>query len=399
MPSSASTKSPTLELLKQLVAFDTTSHLPNLGLIAWAADYLAKAGFAVHLLPSVGADVSSGKANLLAIAGDANQPAVMLTGHSDVVPVADQAWDSDPFALTVRGDRAYGRGSCDMKGFLASVLAAAPAFGAAAKSGRLKQPLAVVMTFDEETLMTGADEFLAHLQGMTAKPAAIIIGEPTNMQVVEGHKSSITHETIIHGLGAHSSNPMLGANALLPIAEVLQFIDQMAVQAAANPIAGSRFDPPYTTFNLGVLTGGTAHNITAPRASLIWQMRTEPSDDWQDYAARFDHWLQSDLMPRWQKIHPAFRAENHLHEAHFALKPTANNPAAELAAQLTGHNQRQVVAYCTEGGVFQQADIPIVICGPGSIDQAHQANEWVALDQLQQCDRFMERLLTHLQQG
>jgi len=390
---SPTTQTPTIALLKQLVAFDTTSHLSNLALIEWAASYLRDAGFAVTLLPGQ----EAGKANLFALAGPADQPSIMLTGHSDVVPVADQDWDTDPFALTLKGDRAYGRGSCDMKGFLASVLAAAPAVGQAARAGKLKQPLAVVMTFDEETLMTGADEFLAHLTNMAAPPAAIIIGEPTNMQVVEGHKSSIIHETVIYGLGAHSSNPKLGANALLPMAEVVQFIDRMAAEIEAKPIAGSRFDPPYSTFNLGVLSGGTAHNTTAPTARLIWQIRTEPSDDWQPYVQRLEQFLQQELMPRWQAVHPAFRAENHLHEARLALKPTPNNPAAELAAKLTGHNERRVVAYCTEGGVFQQAAIPIVICGPGSIDQAHQANEWVALDQLAQCDRFMERLMQHLQ--
>jgi acetylornithine deacetylase len=217
------------------------------------------------------------------------------------------------------------------------------------------------------------------------------------MQVVEGHKSSITYETTSYGLGAHSSNPKLGANAILPMAEVVQFIDKMAEEVASNPISGSQFDPPYSTFNIGELTGGTAHNITAPKAVLIWQIRSEPNDDWKPYVQRLEDFLANDLMPRWQAIHPAFRAENHLNEARFALKPMLKNPAAELAARLTGNNERRVVAYCTEGGVFQQTGTPIVICGPGCIDQAHQANEWVSLSQLAQCDKFMDRLLRHLQ--
>ncbi len=383
----------TIDILSRLVSFNTTSHLSNLELIEWVLKYLQQSGFDVTVIPGQ----EKGKANLFAMAGPKNQPPIMLTGHSDVVPVNDQIWDTDPFTLTIKDNRAYGRGSCDMKGFLASVLAAAPAVGQAAKDKKLNQPLAIVITYDEESLMTGADDFLEYLKTMTFKPASIIIGEPTNMQVVEGHKSSITYETIIYGFGAHSSNPRLGANAILPMADVIQFIDKMATEAASNPIAGSQFDPPYSTFNIGEVIGGTAHNITAPKARLIWQIRSEPNDDWESYAKRLENFLDHDLIPRWQSIHPSFRAENHLHEARFALKPLPNNPAAELAARLTGHNERKVVAYCTEGGVFQQAGAPIVICGPGSIDQAHQSNEWIDLDQLEQCDRFMNRLLTYLQ--
>jgi acetylornithine deacetylase len=378
------TPSPT-EVLRRLVAFDTVSANSNLALIDWVVGYLDGHGIAARLT----FDETRSKANLFATIGPQDAGGgVILSGHTDVVPVAGQAWDSDPFALVERDGRLYGRGTADMKSFIAIALALIPEF----KARALKRPIHLALSFDEEVGCFGAPRLIEALPRGTGRPGLVIVGEPTNMEVANAHKGCHVFATSVTGLEAHSSAPQRGVNAIVAASEIIQFIAALAGEARAASRPASGFEPPYTSFNIGTISGGTAMNIIPRECEFTWEFRPLPGDDSAAIRARIDAFVASDLLPRLRQVHPGADVTTRALASVPGLAAEAGSPAEELARQLTGANQSTVVAYGTEAGLFQDAGIPAVICGPGSMEQGHKPNEFITLAQIEAGTEFQRRL-------
>jgi acetylornithine deacetylase len=375
----------TTDMLRRLVAFDTVSANSNLDLIRWVSDYLGSHGIAAHLTY----DEAGNKANLFATIGPAEAGGgVILSGHTDVVPVAGQPWDSDPFTLIERDGRLYGRGTADMKSFIAIALALVPEF----KSRPLRRPLHLALSFDEEVGCFGAPRLIKALPQGTGRPNLVIVGEPTAMAVANAHKGCHVFATAVSGLEAHSSAPQRGVNAIVAASEIIQFISGLAAEARNAPRPESGFEPPYTSFNIGTIAGGTAMNIIPRQCEFTWEFRPLPGDDATAIRARIEGFIATDLLPRLRRVHPGATVTTRALASVPSLFAETGSPAEELARQLTGANESTVVAYGTEAGLFQHAGIPAVICGPGSMEQGHQPNEFITLDQLAAGTAFQRRL-------
>ena len=371
-------------LLGHLIGFDTTSVKSNLALIDWVANYLDGHGIASRLTY----DAERQKANLFATIGPEIPGGIVLSGHTDVVPVDGQPWSSDPFKLVERDGRLYGRGTCDMKGFIALAVARAAEFKR--QAGRV--PVHYAFSFDEEVTCNGVRHLLADLPTGKRRPRLAIIGEPTSMTVATAHKGAAILTTRITGLEGHSSAPDKGVNAIMAGAEIVQLIGRMAADRKASPIPNSPFDPPYTTFNVGVIEGGTAHNIVARDCRIVWQYRLMPGDHDHDIKDRLERFVADDLLPRMRAIHPGAQIVTEREIDLPGLVPEPNGEAEALVRELTGANGTSVVSFGTEAGLFQQAGMSAVVCGPGSIEQAHKPDEFISLDQYGQGGRFLDRL-------
>jgi acetylornithine deacetylase len=373
------------EILRRLVAFDTVSANSNLALIEWVADYLWGYGIATSLTFNEARD----KANLFATIGPAEAGGgVILSGHTDVVPVIGQPWDSDPFALVERDDKLYGRGTADMKSFIAIALALVPEF----KVRPLRRPLHLALSFDEEVGCFGAPHLIESLPRGVARPSLVIVGEPTNMAVANAHKGCHVFATAVTGLAAHSSAPQRGVNAILAASEIIQFIAGLAGEARAAARPESGFEPPYTSFNIGTIAGGTAMNIIPRDCEFTWEFRPLPGEDAAAISNRIERFIATDLLPRLRKVHPGADVVTRALARIPGLVAQPGSLAEELARQLTGANHSTVVAYGTEAGLFQGAGIPAVICGPGSMEQGHQPNEFITLEQIEAGTAFQRRL-------
>ena len=371
-------------LLDRLISFDTTSAKSNLALIEWVADYLDGHGIASRLTY----DAERAKANLFATIGPEIPGGIVLSGHTDVVPIDGQVWSSDPFRMIERDGKLYGRGTADMKGFVALAVARAAQFKRQAR----RVPIHFAFSFDEEIGCHGVHHLLADLPTGERRPRLAIIGEPTLMTVANAHKGAAILTTRITGLEGHSSAPDRAVNAIMAGGEILQLIGQMAADRQARPVAGSPFDPPYTTFNVGVIEGGTAHNIVARDCRIVWQYRLMPGDHDHDIKERLERFVTDDLLPRMRAIHPGAEIVTE-HEIDLpGLVPEPDGAAEALVRELTGANGTSVVSFGTEAGLFQQAGMSAVVCGPGSIDQAHKPDEFISLDQYAQGGRFLDKL-------
>ena len=373
-----------VEMIGRLVAFDTTSRESNLALIEFVRDYLDRWRVKSELVY----DEGRRKANLFATIGPSDQGGVMLSGHSDVVPVDGQDWASEPFKLEPRGDRLYARGSADMKSFIAVMLAKVPDFLAR----QLAVPIHLALTYDEEVGCLGVRPLIAALAPRAVKPRLCIIGEPTLMQPVVAHKGSRRLRCHIHGHEAHSSLTHKGVNAIETAAEVIAHIKGIARGKRADGPFDPAFDPPYTTLQTGIISGGTAVNIVPRECRFDFEMRHLPGDDPDiivDEVKRF----AATLLPEMQAVSAgagiAFEETNRV----AALAARESDEVVQLALALSGANGTGKVSFATEGGFFQEAGIPTVICGPGSIEQAHRADEFIALDQVKQCEDFIDRLI------
>ena len=371
-------------MIERLVAFDTTSRESNLALIDFVRDYLDRWRIKSELVY----DEARRKANLFATIGPSDQGGVMLSGHSDVVPVDDQDWASDPFKLEPRGDRLYARGSADMKSFIAVMLARVPEF----VTRSLAVPIHLALTYDEEVGCLGVRSLIAALAARPVKPRLCIIGEPTMMQPVIAHKGSRRLRCHVHGHEAHSSLTHKGVNAIEAAAAVITHISGIARGKREHGPFDEAFDPPYTTLQTGVIAGGTAVNIVPRECRFDFEMRHLPADDPSvivDDVKRF----AATLLPEMQAVSAgagiAFEETNTVQ----ALSAKPDEEVVQLALALSGANGTGKVSFATEGGFFQQAGIPTVICGPGSIEQAHKADEFIALDQVRQCEDFIDRLI------
>jgi len=373
-----------LEMLARLVSFDTESSKSNLALIDFVADYLRGWNVAHVRLPNAEGD----KAAIFATIGPAERGGVVLSGHTDVVPVAGQAWTSDPFNLRVEDGRAYGRGAVDMKGFDAIALALVPDFLAA----ELNTPIHILLSYDEETTCVGVADTIARFGRDLPRPRAVIVGEPTQLEVADAHKSILTFFTTVHGFEAHSSKPALGANAVMAAAEVVCELNRIADDMVARGDPGGRFDPPYTTVHVGTINGGSARNILPKICSFHWEFRGLPGIDLNEIPDRLNRFAEEVALKRLNRFGPFGRIETELEIAVPGLVPEPGSEAEALALRLAGRNGTIAVPYATEAGRFQEAGIPTIVCGPGSIDQAHQPDEYISLADLAAGEAFMRRL-------
>jgi acetylornithine deacetylase len=311
----------------------------------------------------------------------------VLSGHTDVVPVAGQAWTSDPFTLRVADGRAYGRGAVDMKGFLALCLALAPEF----KAMDLAEPIHLFFSYDEETTCLGVLDGIARFGVDMPMPKAVIVGEPTDLEVADAHKSVVTFNTAVRGFEAHSSKPFLGANAVRIAALLVAELDRIDLEMQARGDASGRFDPPWTTVHVGRIAGGTARNILARDCSFEWEFRGLPGQDPDEVPARLARHGE-ELLARLGNGFPGVAIETINNVAVPGLRPEPGSPAETLALRLAGRNRTVTVPYGTEAGHFQRAGAPTVVCGPGSINQAHQPDEYITLEALAAGERFLRGL-------
>ncbi len=378
-----------VEMIRALVGFDTTSSKSNMALIDFVRDYLDGYGIASRYVPSE----DGAKANLWATIGPDEPGGIVVSGHTDVVPVDGQPWDSDPFDVVEKDDRLYGRGTADMKSYIATALSLVPEMLARP----LRRPIHFALTHDEEVGCIGAPRLIADVLENLPRPGAVIIGEPTEMRVVDAHKGINSFMTTVTGHETHSSLTHHGVNAVMTAGRLIAFLGDLAAEKAANPEAGSRFDPPYSTIHVGTVEGGTALNIVSRHCEFKWEIRALPGDDPAETVARLDEFCARELMPAMRRIAPDSGIETAPKVTVPALSPDPGSPAEQLAFALTGTNATHAVSYATEGGQFQQAGLPAVVCGPGSIDQAHKPNEWISLEQVAAGERFTRRLIARCQ--
>jgi acetylornithine deacetylase len=376
------------EMIDRLIAFDTVSVKSNLALIEEMRGYLDSHGIPARVIYN--ADKS--KANLFATIGPEQDGGIALSGHTDVVPVEGQPWSSDPFKVVQRDGRLYGRGTADMKSFIAIALALVPEL----KARPLQKPIHFCFSYDEEIGCLGVPGLLRLLGRELPKPTLAIIGEPTMMRVVNAHKGVSVFRTRITGLEAHSSAPQRGASAIAFMGRFMAFLDTIAQElrekGMGQAVPGLEFEPPYSSMNLGVLRGGTAINIIARDCELGWEIRSLPGEDVGAILARVRQFSDETLLPALRATAPEGRIVTDTIVAVPGLKPEPNGAAEALALRLTGGNRTFTAAFASEAGQFQETGISAVLCGPGDIAQAHQPDEFIALDQIAACEVFLRRL-------
>ena len=370
-----------LELTKALVAFDTTSRGSNLSLISFVQEMLE--GARVRLTY----DSGKTKANLFASFGPETGGGYVLSGHTDVVPVDGQEWSSDPFKPEIRNGKLYGRGTADMKGFIGCALSLIDEI----RKAPLKRPIHFAFSYDEEVGCAGVQGLLDDLAAAEIKPALAIIGEPTEMRIVGAHKSGAVVHTHCRGREGHSSAPDKGANAVMMAGEFVAYLETLQEELKRD--RDPHFDPPYTTVQANMISGGTAVNVLARDALVTWEYRSLPDRDPKIVMARAqDHALKS-ILPKYKSRAPEAAIETEIHASYPGLMLDENSPALALAREISGANAVETVAYGTEAGLFQRAGIPAVVCGPGSIEQAHKADEYVALSELDACEKFLRKVV------
>ncbi len=371
-------------LLGELVSFETVSARSNLDLINHIAAYLDDLGIEALLSH----DESGQKANLFATIGPPIDGGIVLSGHTDVVPIDNQDWQTPPFSLIERDGRLYGRGSADMKGFIACALAQAPVFA----ESNLTRPIHFAFTFDEEIGSCGAPILIDQVAEQPYRPSIVIVGEPTEMQVIDGHKGGYELTTTITGLEGHASDPTKGVNAVHYAARFIDHLDRRARELAGAPDPDTAFSPPYSTISVGTMNGGTARNVIAGQCSFDWELRPLPGDDARAILAQIDAFAETELLPEMRAAHPAANIETVLEASYPGLKHDRNSEAVALIRSLTGINSSDVVPFGSDAGHFQAAGMSTALFGPGSIDQAHKPDEYIAISQLEACLGFLDRL-------
>ena len=375
-------------LLDRLVAFDTESSKSNLDLIACVEDYLHALDVPHVKVPNAAGD----KAAIFATIGPMVDGGVVLSGHTDVVPVEGQVWSSDPFRLRREDGRLYGRGTCDMKGFGATALAMIEEF----RTAPLKRPIHILLSYDEETTCLGPVDTIRRFGQDLPRPAAVLVGEPTLMQIADAHKSVSTYQTRVHGIEGHSSQPSLGVNAVEGACALVSELYRYAADLAAAGDPSGRFDPPASTISVGTIHGGTARNILAGDCAFHWEFRGLPGVDPDAVLRHLDDYAQRVLLPHLNRHGHRARIETITDNTVPGLAPEPGSEAERLAFQLMRSNRTIAVSYATEAGRFQEASIPTVVCGPGSIAQAHQPDEFIEEAQVTACIEMMRRLMAEL---
>lgn len=379
------------EILKTLIGFDTTSRGSNLALIEWVEAYLDGHGIAHRRVPNA----DGTKSNLLATIGPSVAGGVVLSGHTDVVPVDGQPWSSAPFDMVQRGGRLFGRGTCDMKGFIALALAAAPEIAAA----QPKKPVHLAFSYDEEIGCLGAPLLIEVIRRELPAPALVIVGEPTDMEAVSGHKGINTYHVTVTGHEAHSSLTHLGVSANMVAVKLMAALAELSERLEREADPASPFTPKGATLTIGVMHGGTAHNILARECQFHFDLRCPPGVDPDAVLTGFvalARKLDREIKGRF----PGCGVSVHRHSAVPAFAPERDGAAEAFARRLAGDNgPARVVSYAAEAGQFQGAGFSTVICGPGSIEQAHQPDEYIEVSQMERGAAFMRRLTEWAAQG
>ncbi|MGY2237738.1 acetylornithine deacetylase [Pseudomonas gingeri] len=376
------------EVLAALIAFDTTSRESNLQLIEFVRDYLARLGVPCELI----FNEERSKANLFATLGPVDRPGIVLSGHTDVVPVDGQPWTVAPFELTERDGRLYGRGTADMKGYIACVLTAVPQLLAAP----LRMPVHIALSYDEEVGCLGVRSLLAELAQRPHKPLLCIIGEPTELKPVLGHKGKLAMRCDVHGAACHSAYAPQGVNAIEYAAELIGELGRIGSRLRAAHLHDPRFDPPFSTVQTGVISGGKALNIVPADCRFDFEVRALPSQDPRDVAQQLAQYAEQQVLPNMQAVDAGSSIRFSQLSAYPGLATDPQSQAAQLIAQFCGSSDFSTVAFGTEGGLFDAIGIPTVVCGPGSMDQGHKPDEFVSVEQLQACDAMLARLIQAL---
>jgi acetylornithine deacetylase len=378
-----------LDIVKKLVSFDTTSRDSNLALIDWVRGYLAKLGIESRLV----FDETGTKANLWATIGPADRPGLVLSGHTDVVPIDGQEWTVSPFEPMERDGRLYGRGTTDMKSFVGVCLALAPEFART----KLKTPIHFAFSYDEEVGCIGVRRLLADLEARGIRPMGCVVGEPTSMKVIRAHKGKLSFRAHERGFECHSSLAPRGVNAIQFAARAIGRLIEMGDRFAADGPFDREFDIPFTTVHTGTIHGGTALNIVPKDCSFDFEFRHLPVHDPRALFGDFESYVRSELEPKMKSVHA---------DTGFAFEEISSFPGlagdedaevTQAAKAASGGNATGKVAFGTEAGLFEASGIPTVICGPGDIDQAHKPDEFVALAQIAQCEQFLRRLVERLE--
>jgi len=375
--------SSTVKILEDLIGFDTTSRNTNLSMIDYIENYLSKFGISSQRIYSN----DQNKANLYATIGPKVDGGIVLSGHTDVVPVDGQNWATNPFKLTKNQNKLYGRGTADMKGFIACCLAMVQPISQV----EIKRPIHLAFSYDEEVGCIGVGRLIELITSQDPTPACVIVGEPTSMQIVNAHKGICVMSTTIRGREGHSSRPHRGVNAIEAAAALTTYIYELCDELSKIE-RDERFEPPYTTFNTGVISGGDAVNIIARECTLNWEFRPIPGANHTAITARINSWIEEELLAKMRKVDPRCSVES-IREVLVPPFDQPNSLAEELARKVTGLNDAGAVAYVTEASLFSQASIPAVVIGPGDISQAHQPDEFVSLDQLSKCLSFLNQLV------
>lgn len=373
-----------IDHLGRLIAYPTVSADSNLAMIDDLAGVLEAEGARVELFR----DPSGTKANLWATIGPETDGGLVLSGHTDVVPVADQNWSCNPFEMTERDGKLLGRGSCDMKGFIAACLAMAPDLAERARS----RPVHFAFTHDEEVGCLGGQALVEELKARGTRPSMALIGEPTSMRVIEGHKGCCEYSTHFTGLEGHGSAPELGVNAVDYAVRYASRLHVLAEELKARTPEGSRFEPPWSTINTGALVGGQAHNVIPGRARLDWEMRPVRWEDADFVKEDLASYVRDVLLPAMQAVHPEAGIRTETVGEVTGLEPLSGNEIRDLILELTGGNSTDLVPFNTEAGLYQSLGVSAVVCGPGSIAQAHKPDEFVEIDQLAQCLDLLDRM-------
>jgi acetylornithine deacetylase len=374
----------TLALLTRLIGFDSTSDRSNLPVIRFIADYLDQHGVTYRLSHNAAGD----KANIHAVIGTPGPGGLALSGHVDTVPVEGQSWTADPFTLRRDGGKLYGRGTADMKGFVAACLAAVPDL----KAADLVRPVHLFISYDEEISCNGARRLIEDVAESGWRPDACLVGEPTLLQPVTGHKGRLALRVTARGRAGHSAMPGRGVNAVQAVAEAVSYIAREAERLATHGPFVPGFDPPHSTCQVGRMGGGTGINIIPDEAWFEMEWRTVPGDDFFAEVERLRAFAAREIEPAMKAVDPAagftFEVLNWIP----GLAPAADQSLADTLRQATGRNSAGMVSYGTEAGLYQEAGIPTIVCGPGSITQAHQGDEWIAESELAACDRFIRQM-------
>ncbi len=375
-------------MIERLIGFPTVSRDSNLGLIEWVRDYLQTLGAKTRLTY----DATGKKANLFATLGDSNKPGLILSGHTDVVPVDGQNWDTDPFIATERGGKLYARGAADMKGFIGIALARAPRFVAALNENRLDAPLHYALSYDEEVGCLGVRGLISDLEENSIRPAGCVVGEPTSMQPIVAHKGTHRFRCAVHGREAHSSYVTHGVNAIEYAARLVVYIRQIADRLAQIETRDYGFTVPYSTLSTGLIHGGIAANVIPKECIFQFDMRTLPSASAEALYREIRIYAES-LATEMRKTDASAGIDLEWKSQTVGLAASETDAIVQWAMRLSNIHRVGRVSYGTEAGLFQQMGVPSVICGPGDIAQAHTPNEFVTLEQLARCEAFMDRII------
>lgn len=378
----------TVDCLSKLISFDTTSRNSNIALIEWAATKLEEAG--ARLRYDYNADRS--KANLFATFGEGYDGGIVLSGHTDVVPVDGQRWQSDPFVAEVREGRLYGRGASDMKGFIGVVLANAHRFSTA----HLAKPVHIALTYDEEVGCLGVPGLIAEIERAGIRPAGCIVGEPTGMRVIGAHKAGRIYRCKVRGCAAHSSLTPRAVNAIEYASKLISHIQDLAEREESHGQRDDAFDVPFSTISTNNIVGGSGDNIIPASCQFVFDYRLLPGLSPDPFIESVERYATEVLLPKMRRKYADAAIDFECIGNIPALDGKESDEIYRIATELVGHDRAEKVAYGTEAAFFQQSGIPSIVCGPGSIEQAHKADEYVSLDQLAACERFIARLVERI---